>query len=88
LISKLVKKRKIGQENFFLLNVCRFCREKKSKNSGRGSASAAVFRPKLSEKDQFFSPNPRSGVGFFREKKFWPGRPKFWSLGSAIQPKT
>ena len=35
LASKLVKKRKIWRENFFLLNVCGFCREKNSKNSGR-----------------------------------------------------
>ncbi len=34
LASKLVKKRKIGRENFFLQNVCGFCREKNSKTSG------------------------------------------------------
>jgi hypothetical protein len=33
--SKLVKKRKIGREDYFLLNVSAFCREKNSKNSGR-----------------------------------------------------
>ncbi len=31
----LVKKHKDGWENYFLLNVCVFCREKISKNSGR-----------------------------------------------------
>jgi hypothetical protein len=33
---------------------------------------------------QLFSPNPRSVVGFCREKnsKNWPGRQELWSLGS------
>jgi hypothetical protein len=43
-----------------------------------GLASTAVFRPKLSEKDQFFSLNPRSMVGFCREKNSensdWDGK--------------
>ena len=33
LASKLVKKRKIWRENFFLLNVCGFCREKNSEST-------------------------------------------------------
>ena len=33
LASKLVKKRKIWRENFFLLNVCVFCREKNSEST-------------------------------------------------------
>ena len=40
LASKLVKKRKIGRVNFFLLNLCGFCREKNSKNSGRGGKNS------------------------------------------------
>jgi hypothetical protein len=60
LASKLVKKRNIGRENFFLLNVCGFCREKNSKNFGQaasrslGSASTAVFRPRLIDKRSTF----------------------------------
>ncbi len=37
------KKRKIGQQNFFLLNVCWFCREKNSKNSGRDGQKFGHF---------------------------------------------
>ena len=76
LASKLVKKRKIWRENFFLLNVCGFCREKNSKNSGRdGQNIGHLVQPvklfldqSLLIKGQLFSPNPRSGVGFCREK--------------------
>jgi hypothetical protein len=59
-----------------LLNVCEFCREKNSKNSGRdGLIFGHLVQPEqlfldqgLLIKGQLFSPNPRSGVGFCREK--------------------
>jgi hypothetical protein len=60
----------------FLLNVSGFCREKDSKNSGQGGQHldhlvqpVQLFLDQgLLIKGQLFSPNPRFGVGFCREK--------------------
>jgi hypothetical protein len=93
----LVQKRKIGRDNYFLQNICGFCREKNCKNSGRDGQhlghlvqprqlfeSKLFFDQGLMIKGKLFSPNPLRGFGICRDKNSKnSGRQELWSLGSA-----
>jgi hypothetical protein len=88
---------KVGQKtqnftgNFFAKRMW-FCGEKNSNSVRDGQNVGCLFQPVqlfldqgLLMKGPFFSPNPRSEIGFCRKKiyEFWPGQQKLWSLGSA-----